>query len=393
MRRRNTTSATFLNNDHHQLHDDSGQRNPPGSGKIHVTNSLGNNSSNTASSNNDYDGKYASSSRSTSSSTTTTTTTTELVDNLLVRTQQLMNGYKRHYVAFSGGVDSSLVAALVYMCSQNTNDNNNNDDNNDNLIVRAILGISPAVSSSQVQLAEDVATHIGIPFEQIYTTEGTDPTYIKNDGRACYACKTHLYTCMTSIMKHLREEEKETTLTSSSNKDQLSLRLYNGTNGDDVLDPTRVGLVAANEFNVQSPLQHISKEQVRLVSKHIGLPNWNYASSPCLRSRIAIGVHVSPHKLHRIEKGEQYLRKFFHVSISDNLRVRVLSQNRAMIEIDSQYLQQIMNEADNSSNMVSPSVSSYFQDELGFASVNIREFRSGSVAAAPAATATATAPP
>ena len=386
MRRRNTTSATFLNNDHHQLHDDSGQRNPPGSGEIRVTKSLGN------SSNVVYDAKHASSSPSTST-TTTTTTTTELVDSLLEHTQQLMNGYERHYVAFSGGVDSSLVAALVYMCSQNTNDNNNNDDNNDNLIVRAILGISPAVSSSQVQLAEDVATHIGIPFEQIYTTEGTDPTYIKNDGRACYACKTHLYTCMTSIMKHLREEEKETTIASSSNKDQLSLRLYNGTNGDDVLDPTRVGLVAANEFNVQSPLQHISKEQVRLVSKHIGLPNWNYASSPCLRSRIAIGVHVSPHKLLRIEKGEQYIRKFFHVSISDNLRVRVLSQNRAMIEIDSQYLQQIMNEADNSSNMVSPSVSSYFQDELGFASVNIREFRSGSVAAAPAATATATAPP
>ena len=347
-------------------------------------------------------------SSSTSSISSTTTTTTELVDSLLERTRELMNGHKRHYVAFSGGVDSSLVAALVYMCSQTNNkinNNNNTDDNNDELIVRAILGISPAVSTSQIQLAEDVATHIGIPFEQIYTTEGTDPTYIKNNGMACYACKTHLYTCMTSIMKHVQEEQEEeetTTTTANSTEDRLlSLRLYNGTNGDDVLDPTRVGLVAANEFNVQSPLQHITKDQVRQVSKHIGLPNWNYASSPCLRSRIAIGVHVSPHKLHRIEKGEQYVRKFFNVSTSDNMRVRILSQNRAMIEIDSQYVQQIiMNDVDNSSNLVvlPSSVSSYFQEELGFASVGIREFRSGSVAAGAAVTtttktATSAAPP
>ena len=296
---------------------------------------------------------------------------TVIVDTLLERTKQLMDGYTQHYVAFSGGVDSSLVAALIHMCSHEAAESSTKVQQHD---VHAILGLSPAVSKEQVQLAKQVASHIGVALEQIYTTEGTDKVYIANTGNACYACKTHLYTCMTSIINHASNKLS----TFSSGRDGTGkIRLYNGTNADDLLDKTRSGLIAANEHNVQSPLKNITKKQVRIASRHLGLPNWNYAASPCLRSRLALGVNATPIELQRIEKAERYIRQHFNISIEDNLRVRLLSKNRAMIEIDPTYMDTL---SSTTSKDDPGSFVSYLQDELGFASVGIRAFRSGSVA-------------
>lgn len=270
---------------------------------------------------------------------------TLLTDNLLDFTRSLMNGSQHHIIAYSGGIDSSVVAALVHR-SRSPDES-----------VQAVLGLSPAVPSDQIALAEEVAQVIGVPLEQIPTTEGSDATYIENSGQACLACKTHLYSCLESIAAHASSHSK---------------RLYNGTNADDLQDPTRLGLIAADRFDVQSPLQRTPKEQVRIVGRHLGLPNWNYAASPCLRSRLAIGVEAVPHHLQRIELAERYVRHSLGLDATHNLRVRLLSGNRAMVEVEDGYLELAKDGLDQWQG--------HFLDDLEFESVDVRCFKSGSVA-------------
>lgn len=230
---------------------------------------------------------------------------TQLTDELLEYTRSLMNGTAHHIIAYSGGIDSSVVAALVHKSKVLDE------------TVTAVLGVSAAVPSDQVSLAEQVANVIGIPLEQIPTTEGTDTTYIENSGQACLACKTHLYSCLERIAGHA-----------------CGKRLYNGTNADDLEDPTRLGLIAADRFHVQSPLRRTTKDHVRLVGRHLGLPNWNYAASPCLRSRLAIGVEAIPDHLRRIEAAESFVRGWLELDATRNLRVRLLNKGRAMVEVE-----------------------------------------------------------
>lgn len=270
---------------------------------------------------------------------------TEMVDDLLKYTRSLMDGSRHHIVAYSGGIDSSLVAMLIQKSAQS-------DES-----VRAVLGLSPAVPTEQISLAEEVATIIGIPLEKIETTESTDEMYIENNGKACYACKTHLYTCLEKIFEHSVKDGKG--------------RLYNGTNRDDLKDSTRVGLIAADQFFVQSPLKNISKDEVRIVAKHLQLPNWNFAASPCLRSRLALGVQAIPLHLKRIEKAERHVRACLEIDPTRNLRVRLLTKARAMVEVEEKFLDHAKHE------LASWQVA--FQ-EMGFSSVDVRSFKSGSVA-------------
>lgn len=270
---------------------------------------------------------------------------TRLTDELLEYTRSLMTGTPHHVIAYSGGIDSSVVAALVY------------HSRSPEETVQAVLGVSAAVPADQVALAEHVASVIGVPLHKIPTTEGSDLTYIENNGQACLACKTHLYTCLGKIANH-----------ASSHGQQL----YNGTNADDLQDPTRLGLIAADRFQVKSPLKHTTKDQVRIVGKHLGLPNWNYAASPCLRSRLAFGVEATPDHLQRIERAEQFVRQSLALDATRNLRVRLLTQNRAMIEIEEDLLELAQNSLERWQG--------YFQNVLEFASVNVRQFKSGSIA-------------
>ena len=292
---------------------------------------------------------------------------TQLVDNLLESTRTIMDGSSKHIVAFSGGIDSSVVAALVHQSFIPERET-----------VHAVLGLSPAVSSEQVDLAEEVAHFIGIDFQKLPTPEGTDATYIENSGQACLACKTHLYTCLETIVAHQRQMEQD----QGQHQQQQpqpphhngvdSFRIYNGTNADDLQDPTRLGLIAADRFDVRSPLRGITKEEVRMVGKHLGLPNWNYAASPCLRSRLAIGVEAIPDHLAKIEAAERYVRTSLALDATHNLRVRLLTKNRAMVEVEEGQLE--------SAEEALGGWKTYFCEDLDFSSVDVRCFRTGSVA-------------
>jgi uncharacterized protein len=293
---------------------------------------------------------------------------TRLVDDLLRYTRTLMdshlpkNGnesaaapFARHILAFSGGVDSSLVAQLLHTCQLPGEQ------------VTAVLGLSPAVPSHQVELAQQVASHIGIELQMVPTTEGSDETYIANAGQACYACKTHLYQTLQAIHRHHHSSAPK-------NDDVKDTLFYNGTNADDLLDPTRLGLVAADEFRIMSPLRYTPKEQVRLAAKHLNMPNWEYAASPCLRSRLALGVPATKQHLQQMEEAEALVKRVLGLGATVNLRVRLLGGGTARIEVDEDWLEAA----------VKIDWNSFFQEHeergLSFNSVSVRPFKSGSVA-------------
>lgn len=255
-------------------------------------------------------------------------------------------------VAFSGGVDSSLTAFLVHEAFGER--------------AQAAIGLSAALPEDQLALARRVAKGIGIELKEIQTHEGDVPGYIANAGDACFYCKTTLYGTL--------QEFAEKAVADLAFGRQVML--YNGTNKDDLRDPTRVGLKAARDFKVASPLEHLTKAEVRAFAKEAGLPNWAYAASPCLRSRLAFGVEATQARLKRVEAAEAVVRQRLSLDVRDNLRVRVIDDERAVLELDGQQLEA----AEAAWAPIEEAILA-----LGFKEVQGRVFRSGSLSGAPSA--------
>mmetsp|Transcript_51881 Transcript_51881/g.60646 ORF Transcript_51881/g.60646 Transcript_51881/m.60646 type:complete len:348 (-) Transcript_51881:482-1525(-) len=279
---------------------------------------------------------------------------TELVDNLLRHTTSLLNPNSSNIIAYSGGVDSSLVVKLVHTAFTSLEAHGS---------VRAVLGISNAVPTTQVDLARRVARSIeGLDYIEISTDEGTDPIYLANEGEACFACKTHLYSALKAIVSTVGDNDSV---------------LFNGTNSDDRSDTSRVGLVAASNFSVASPLSFTPKSDIRRAAKHLGLENWNHAASPCLRSRLAFGIEATGKHLSMVERGENWIRNVFDLNVSDNMRVRILARNRAAVELDDRFLQ-----SNHYAELLhNKGFEDFFVKNLGFNGVFLRAFKSGGIAA------------
>ena len=290
---------------------------------------------------------------------------TGLVDSLLSHTAGLVNPNASNIIAFSGGVDSSLVAALVYR----TFHNSSLWDHKQIGSVRAVLGVSNSLPERQLNLAREVASSIGIDLSEVKTTEGNDETYIENKGQACFVCKSHLYAALEAVSQKAYE-------LSNGDDKQNDVILYNGTNKDDTEDPTRLGLVAASNFSVRSPLTNITKDEVRIASKHLGLPNHNYAASPCLRSRLALGVEATENHLKAVNLAEEKVRDVLNLDETMNLRVRMLAGQRAMVELDERLASRIQQAEDD----LRRNDFETFCKELGFnGGIGLRAFKSGSV--------------
>jgi len=304
--------------------------------------------------------------------------TTELVDGLLDRTAKLVDMNASNNIAYSGGVDSSLAAALVHQVftsnSKLTAGANNSSSERKSGNVRAVLGLSPAVPEEQVDIARQVAANIGIELLEIETDEGKDPTYIANAGKACLACKTHLYSALEAVAEAAMASANASS--TGGNGQPRRVVLFNGTNADDTRDPTRLGLVAASNFRVESPLLHTTKADVRRAAKHLGLPNHDYAAAPCLRSRLAFGVEATKRHLQAVGEAERRVRAALELDPTANLRVRMLARNQAMVELD----QHVLIDTDAENILDREGFENVFQ-ELGFASYGVRAFKSGAVAA------------
>ncbi len=202
-------------------------------------------------------------------------------------------------IAFSGGVDSAVVAKGAFLAL------------GDRAV--AITGIGPAVASSELEDARRVAVAIGIRHVELPTSEIEDPAYLRNDARRCYHCKSNLY----GSLRRWADAHGWKTLLSGTNRDDL---------GD-----YRPGLDAARENQVISPLADLGfgKEEVRGLAEHFGLSIADKPASPCLASRIAYGQAVSPERLQQIESAEECLRR---AGFRD-VRVRFHADGIARLEI------------------------------------------------------------
>ena len=261
---------------------------------------------------------------------------------LLSRVREASSRTKLNVIAFSGGVDSTVVAAAVHRTFP------------ENSV--ACIAKSPSLSKDQLRRARDVAKHVGIQLMEVSTFENLDPEYIANQGSSCYVCKTNLYETLKSVSSYARDLEGDVVL-------------FNGTNADDRLDPTRLGLVAAKEFDVCSPLDHAKKSKVREIARSMGLPNADVAASPCLRSRLALGVEATNLHLRFIDDAESFVRNTLELEPERNMRVRLLPKNRIAIELDREMLRKAQNNLEQK-----------FRCEFEeYSDVEIREYKYGSV--------------
>ena len=262
-----------------------------------------------------------------------------VVSNALKLTNILKN-MDGAVVALSGGVDSAVVAkaALIALGEK----------------AIAITADSPSVPRQDIQAAKNLAKSIGLRHEIVLTSEFDNPDYRKNAGDRCYFCKSELY---ETIFRKLSDLESKT--------------ICSGANLDDLGD-YRPGLQAAKERGIRHPLQEagLGKKEVRELAKHWGLEVWDKPASPCLSSRIAPGVAVTPERTARIEKAEIYLKS---LGLFD-CRVRLHHDELVRIELLPEDIVKI---ADPD---VRDNLTKYFH-ELGFRyiTMDMDGFRSGSL--------------
>jgi uncharacterized protein len=194
----------------------------------------------------------------------------------------LLSGVGRLGVAFSGGVDSSVLLALAARTLGADR-------------VVAILGVSPSLAVDERVAAHAVAAHIGVAVVEVTTHEADRAAYRANGPDRCFHCKDELFTRIDhDVMTAHR----------------LDAVAY-GENADDVRRPDRPGARAAAEHGVLRPLADagLDKAAVRRVARALGLPCADKPAAPCLASRIPHHSEVTPAKLRQIEHAEAALRR------------------------------------------------------------------------------------
>ena len=242
-------------------------------------------------------------------------------------------------VAYSGGVDSALLAAIAYEVLDEK--------------ALAVTANSPSLAPSELEGAIGLATDLGIHYQIIETKETEREDYQANNPNRCFFCKDELY---SHLVKYADSQGYAV--------------ITNGTNVDDLGD-FRPGLEAAKQYGVRSPLveANLTKQDIRDLSKKMGLPTWDKPAQACLSSRIPYGTMVTVEALTRIAKAEHFLRsKGFK-----QLRVRH-HDTIARIEIEPKDFLALLDDS------VRDEITEYFKSiGYSYVTMDMNGFRSGSL--------------
>ncbi len=217
-------------------------------------------------------------------------------------------GLGRVLLAYSGGVDSALLAVVGRRTLGGQR-------------FLAVIGRSASYPEVQWRAAVQLAREFDVPLLEVETRELADPRYLSNPTNRCYFCKSELWTRLGEIARERAFDA-----------------IIDGTNADD-LGEHRPGLRAAEQRSIRSPLAELgwTKDAIRAASRELGLVTWDAPSSPCLSSRVAYGLRITPERLRQVEAGEAYLRG---IGLTGDLRVRHHGE-KARLEVSPEQLARV----------------------------------------------------
>lgn len=249
----------------------------------------------------------------------------------------LFVGMDRALIAYSGGVDSTLVAKVAFEVLGDR--------------ALAVTAESPSLLPEDLEDACVQAAFIGIRHEVVQTHEIDNPNYTSNPVNRCYFCKSELHDTLKPLALQRGYPY-----------------VVDGVNADDLRD-YRPGIQAAKERGARSPLAEVgmTKPEVRQLSQQLGLPWWEKPAQPCLSSRFPYGEEITIAKLQRVGRAERYLRQLGLTT----LRVRS-EADTARIELSPEQIKAFVLSTDL------PAIVAAFQS-YGFVYVtlDLEGFRSG----------------